>query len=143
MSLSEDNQDDLLQHLLSLYKQLDIVQQKQLSLLQEDESEVQWASLQSLIEQWDILSRSADGLVSQDQIAEWRSNPISKHKLSVMDSMLHKMEECSQMIQAKIQLMSKNMSEDIQGLKKHQTVLHAYGGLDRPNLESMYFDEKK
>ena len=135
------NQDDLLQYVYSIYKQLTHLQKEQLFLL--EANEVDWAAIISLIEQWNDLSRSVEGLITSEQIEAWKQNSESKVILSTMEKILIEMTERARDIEQKIVKIKAETSNDLQDTKVHQTVLHAYGGLNRPNMDSIYLDQRK
>lgn len=137
----EHNQDDLLTYLHSLYKQLNHLQQQQWKQLHEEE--IDWDVMMKLMQQWKELSRSADIALSEDQIASWRNDPSKSAALADMESMLRVMSQRASTIDQLIEKIKSDTSGDMKELKVHQNVLGAYGGLDRPNIHSIYFDEKK
>lgn len=137
----EANREDLLSYLHSLYKQLNYIQQEQWKHLQGEE--IDWAVMSKLTEQWNDLSRSAEIEIDEHQMTSWRNNPSLSNMLEDMELLLREMSQRANLIEQKIESVKTNASEDIKGLKVHQNVLSAYGGLDRPNISSIYFDEKK
>lgn len=137
----EANREDLLSYLHSLYKQLDHLQQEQWKHLHSED--INWAVFSKLTEQWNGLSRSAEVSIEDHQMTSWRKNPLQSKMLEDMELLLREMSQRANLIEQKIESVKTNASEDIKGLKVHQNVLSAYGGLDRPNISSIYFDEKK
>jgi len=137
----EHNRDELLIMLHSLYRQLSHVQQEQWRLL--GEPEINWDVMSSLLEQWHELSRTAEGVVSDEQMVAWQQDQSNAPLLQEMNDMLREMMQRSTAIEDRIREDQAKASGDMQEIKTHQTVLHAYGGLDRPNMASIYFDEKK
>lgn len=137
----EANREDLLSYLYSLYKQLGHLQQEQWKQLHSED--INWAVISKLTEQWNDLSRSAEVSINEHQMTSWRKNPSQSKMLEDMELLLREMSQRANLIEQKIERFKTNASEDIKGLKVHQNVLSAYGGLDRPNISSIYFDEKK
>lgn len=135
------NHGNLLQYVYSIYKQLSYLQEQQLQLL--ETNEVNWAAITSLIEQRDVLSRSVDGLITQQHYENWHQDINSKVIVSHMEQIIVEMLERSHYIECKIMGIKSGTSNDLQDTKAHRTVLHAYGGLDRPNIDSIYLDQKK
>lgn len=137
----EPNCEDLLSYRHSIYKQLNHIQQEQWKLLHSEE--IDWAVMSKITEQWNTLSRSADVSIDEHQIAIWRNDPSKLGLLEDMESLLREMSQRANLIEQRVEIIKTNTSSDIKELKVHQNVLSAYGGLDRPNINSIYFDEKK
>lgn len=137
----EANQEDLLSFLHSLYKQLNHILQEQWKHLHN--KDIDWAVIVKLTEQWNDLSRSAEVAIEKHQMASWHNDPSKSNVLKDMELLLHEMSKRTHLIELRIEEIKREASGDIQELKAHQNVLSAYGGLDRPNISSLYFDEKK
>lgn len=137
----EHNQEELLPYLHSLYKQLNHLQQQQWKQLHDEE--IDWDVMMKLMHQWNDLSRSAGVVINEDQITSWRNDPSKFAALADMETMLREMSQRASTIAQMVENIKADTSGDMKELKVQQNVLNAYGGLDRPNLHSIYFDEKK